>query len=205
MKRVLVAYATFAGSTAEVARAVAEELAKYELQVDVLPLNEVKGLEGYDGVVVGGPMILGWHRAGLRFLRRHRVALQRIPLAIFVMAMSLTQTGETSVEGVPITVDEGLPKPPRTPGQLSRRERYARLANYCRPILRAARPARPVSIGMFAGRLEYGRLKWWAVLFVMVVIQAAAGDRRNWEAIRAWAAGLPSALGIYIPGPTADR
>lgn len=205
MKRVLVAYATFAGSTAEVAQAVAEELAKYELQVDVLPLNEVKGLEGYDGVVVGGPMILGWHRAALRFLRRNRKTLQRIPLAVFITAMSLTQTGETSVEGVPITVDEGLPKPPRTPRQLSRRERYARLANYCRPILRAARPARPVSIGMFAGRLEYGRLKWWAVLFVMVVIQAAAGDRRNWEAIRAWAAGLPSALGIYIPGPTADR
>ena len=193
-KRVLVAYATMAGSTVEVAQAVGEELAKGGFQVDVLPIREVGDLQGYSAVVVGAPMILGWHRAALRFLRRHRKALQRIPLAVFVMAISLTETGETSVDGVPVTLDEQLPKPPRSPGRLSFRERYATLANYLQPILRAARPARPASIGMFAGRLEYGRLKWWAVLFVMVIIQAAAGDRRNWEAIRAWAAGLPSAL-----------
>jgi hypothetical protein len=47
--------------------------------------------------------------------------------------------------------------------------------------------------------LEYGRLKWWAVLFVMLIIQAPAGDRRNWEAIRAWAAGLPAALQLETP------
>jgi hypothetical protein len=28
-------------------------------------------------------------------------------------------------------------------------------------------------------------------MFVMLVIQAPAGDKRNWPAIRAWAAGLP--------------
>jgi hypothetical protein len=39
-------------------------------------------------------------------------------------------------------------------------------------------------------------LKWWAVLFAMLIIQAPAGDRRNWAAIRAWAAGLPVALKI---------
>jgi hypothetical protein len=112
---------------------------------------------------------------------------------VFVMAISLTASAETSIEGVPITLDPQLPKPPREPGRLSFRERYATLGNYLRPILRAARPA---SLGMFAGRLEYGRLKWWAVLFVMVIIRATAGDRRNWEAIRSWAAGLPAALGL---------
>jgi menaquinone-dependent protoporphyrinogen IX oxidase len=73
---------------------------------------------------------------------------------------------------------------------LSFKERYARLENYIRPILKAAHPVRPVEIGVFGGRLEYGRLKWWAVMFAMLVIQAPAGDRRNWEAIREWAAGL---------------
>jgi menaquinone-dependent protoporphyrinogen IX oxidase len=198
-KKVLVAFATMAGSTAEVAQTVGQELARSGVHVDVVPIGEVKDVAGYDAVVVGAPMILGWHRTALRFLRRHRTALRRIPLAVFVTAISLTQTGETSVDGVPVVLDERLPKPPRTPGRLSYRERYARLANYCRPILRATRPVRPVSIGVFAGRLEYGRLKWWAVLFVMVVIQAAAGDRRNWEAIRAWAAGLTPALNIETP------
>ena len=82
--------------------------------MDVLPVGEVKSLEGYDGVVVGGPMIMGWHRAALGFLKKHREAFQRIPLAVFVTAMSLTQTGETSVDGVPVYVDEKLPKPPET-------------------------------------------------------------------------------------------
>ena len=52
MKRILVAYATMAGSTGDVARAVGEEIARSGVQVDVLPLGEVKGLEAYDGVVV---------------------------------------------------------------------------------------------------------------------------------------------------------
>ncbi|HLA97916.1 MAG TPA: flavodoxin domain-containing protein, partial [Anaerolineales bacterium] len=94
MKKILVTYATMAGSTAEVAQVVGEEIARSGAQVDVLPLTKVKGLEAYDGVVVGGPMIMGWHRAALRFLRANRRAFQRIPLAVFVMAMSLTQTGE---------------------------------------------------------------------------------------------------------------
>jgi menaquinone-dependent protoporphyrinogen oxidase len=196
MKRILVTYASMAGSTVEIAQAVGEELAKSGLQVDVLPLGEVKSLEAYNGVVVGGPMIMGWHRAALGFLRKHRAALQRVPLAVFVTAMSLTQTGETSVDGVPVEVDEKLPKPPAQAGRLSFRERYARLANYVQPILRATRPAQPVKLGLFGGRLEYGRLKWWAVLFAMLIIRAPAGDRRNWTAIRAWAAGLPTALGF---------
>lgn len=194
MKRVLVTYATFAGSTREVAEAVADEIANSGLPADVRPIGEVRDLGAYAGVVVGGPMILGWHRAGLGFLRQHRAELQRLPFAVFVMGMSLTQTGAPGVEGVPVLVDENLPKPPRQAGRLTLRERYATLTNYLAPVLAATRPARPASLGVFGGRLDYGRLKWWAVLLGMVIIQAPAGDRRNWAAIRAWAAGLPAAL-----------
>jgi menaquinone-dependent protoporphyrinogen oxidase len=196
MNKILVTFTTMAGSTAEVARAVGEEIARSGLQVDVLPLSEVKDIAAYSGVVVGGPMIMGWRRDGLRFLKQHRKDFQHIPLAVFVMAMSLTQTGETSVGDMPVIVDEKLPKPPLKSGSLSFRERYARLSNYLRPILKATQPAKPASIAVFGGRMEYGRLKWWAVLFVMLIIQAPAGDRRNWPAIRAWAAGLPAAFGL---------
>jgi menaquinone-dependent protoporphyrinogen oxidase len=199
MKRILVAYTTFSGSTAEVAQAIGEEIAKSGLQVEVLPAAGVKSLEGYDGVVVGGPMIMGWHRPAQGFLKKHREALRGVPLAVFVTAMSLTKTADTSVDGVPVYLDARLPRPPETPGRLSLRERYARLPNYLRPILAAARPAKPVSIGLFGGNLEYGSLKWWAVLFVMVIIQAPAGERRNWSAIRSWASGLPAAFHLVTP------
>jgi menaquinone-dependent protoporphyrinogen oxidase len=205
MKRILVAYATMAGSSAEVARAVAEELVKQGMQADVVPVGDVVSLAGYDGVVVGAPMIMGWHRDALRFLKQHRKALKTVPLAIFVLAMSLTRSGETSVDGVPVFVDERLPKAPQAEGHLTFKERYARLTNYVRPILQAAHPAVPVSVGLFGGRMEYGRLKWWAVVFAMLIIAAPAGDQRNWTAIRAWAASLPAAMGLAAADAAAER
>jgi menaquinone-dependent protoporphyrinogen IX oxidase len=116
MKKILVTYTTMAGSTAEVAVAVGEELARQGLAVEVLPMHAVKDLEAYRGVVAGAPMIMGWHRQALGFLRRHRKALQNMPLAVFVTAMSLTQTGESSLDGVALAVDAKLPKPPCRPG-----------------------------------------------------------------------------------------
>jgi len=185
VNKILITYATLSGTTVEVAQAIGEEITKKGLQVDVLPLDKVKSLNGYDGVVLGGPMIMGWHRSALGFLRKNRKALSRIPLAIFVMAMSLTKTSETSLGGMLLYIDNKLPKPLLKEGRPNIRERYAYVVNYARPILNAAGPAKPVSIGFFGGRLDYGRLAWWAVMFVMLVIQAPAGDRRNWPAIRA--------------------
>jgi menaquinone-dependent protoporphyrinogen oxidase len=198
MSRILVAYATMAGSTAEVARVVGEELTNRGHQVDVLPVKDVKGLQPYQAVVVGGPVIMGWHREALGFLKKHKEEFKRIPFAVFVLAMSLTRTGEMGLDGLPVCLDEDLPKPPKEDGRLSFSERYAQLAHYLQPIVQATRPVKPASVGVFGGRLEYGRLKWWAVLFAMVIIQAPAGERRNWPVIRSWAATLPAALRLEI-------
>jgi len=189
-----------AGSTAEVAQAIGEEITRCGLQVDVLPIVDIKDLKGYSGVVVGGPMIMGWHRDAVRFLQKHRKSFQSIPLAVFATAMRLTRTGEMTLDSMPVFIDQNLPEPPIKEGRLNFKERYTTLSNYLRPILQATRPIKPTSIGFFGGRLEYGRLKWWAVLFVMVVIQAPAGERRNWPAIRAWAASLPAAFQLQVSG-----
>jgi menaquinone-dependent protoporphyrinogen oxidase len=183
-----------AGSTAEVAEEIGEALRAQSLEVEVRSVAEVNSLEGYDGVVVGGPMILGWHRSALRFLKKHRRTFGSIPLAVFVMAMSLTKGDKGEVEGLNVTIDEHLPKAPKDEVRLTFQERYATLSNYLRPILRATQPFKPASIGVFAGRMEYGRLKWWAVVFAMLIVQARAGDRRDWDAIRSWAAKIPTAF-----------
>ncbi len=194
MNKILVTYATLSGTTAEVAQAVGEEITKAGVPVDVLPIAQVRSLEGYDGVVVGGPMIAGWHRNALGFLRKHRKALSGKPVAIFATAMSLTTPSVTALDGVPLCIDDSLPKPPARPGRLSLRERYTQVQNYARPMLGALRPAKPVGIAFVGGRLEYGRLPWWAVVFAMLIIQAPAGNKHNWPFIRQWAAGLPAAF-----------
>jgi menaquinone-dependent protoporphyrinogen IX oxidase len=68
------------------------------------------------------------------------------------------------------------------------------VGSYLRPVLSAAPGVRPVSVAFLGGKLEFYKLKWWQMLFVMVVIGAQPGDHRNWDAIRAWAESLRPAL-----------
>jgi menaquinone-dependent protoporphyrinogen oxidase len=194
MKKILVTYATLSGTTVDVAQAVGQEIAKSGVHVDVFPLAAIKTLDGYDGVVVGAPMIAGWHRSALNFLTAHRKTWRTIPLAVFVTAMSITRTSTSFMREVPLCIDENLPQPPIRADRLTIRERYARVENYVRPILGAAGPNKPVSVAFFGGRLDYGRMPWWAVVFAMLIIQAPAGDKHNWPFIRSWASGIPEAF-----------
>jgi menaquinone-dependent protoporphyrinogen oxidase len=195
-KRILVAYTTHSGSTADVAQAVGEELSKQGAQVDVSRLEDVVSLEPYTATVIGAPMILGWHRAAVRFVKVHQDTLSKIPVAYFLMAMSLTRTGEESIGSIPVYVDAGLAKPPEKEGRLSFKERYATVSRYLNPVLKAAPAVRPVSVGFFGGRLDLFRLKLLPMLFVLLVIRAQPGEKRNWPAIREWASGLyPKLLG----------
>lgn len=202
MKKILVTYTTMSGSTAEVAQAIAGQLAGQDTPVELLPLAQVRELGTYRAVVLGAPMIMGWHSDAMTFLTKNRAELQRLPLAIFVTALSLTSTGDSTVGGVPLFIDQRLAKPPKVPGRLSFHERYSLVSNYADPILQAAAPATPLSIAFFGGRLDLHRLEWWAKLFVTQVIRAQPGDRRNWEAIRSWARELRPAL---VARPTVNQ
>jgi menaquinone-dependent protoporphyrinogen IX oxidase len=189
MKKILVAYTTNAGSTAKIAEAVAAEIAK-NADVEVLPLEKVTALEGYSAVVLGAPMILGWHRGALAFLKRNQASLSQKPLAIFITCMNLTRTGETSINGIPLFVDEKLALVPQKAGRLSFKERYSTMSNYLAPIFKAAPSVKPISVAFFGGSLQYFNLKWWAALFALLIIQAQPGDKRNWKAIETWAGDL---------------
>jgi menaquinone-dependent protoporphyrinogen oxidase len=190
IKKILVTYATNAGSTAKVAEAVAAEIVKTNPDVVVLPLEKVTTLDGYSAVVLGAPMIVGVHRGALSFLKRNQAALSRMPVAIFITCMNLTRTDETSLDDVPLFIDEKLALPPQKEGRLSFKERYSTMSNYLAPIFKAAPSVKPVSVAFFGGSLQYFNLKWWAALFALLIIQATPGDRRNWAAISEWAGGL---------------
>jgi len=83
--RVLVAYATRAGSTAELAEWMAGVLRDGGLRVDVYPARELAEVEPYDAVVLVAALYIGrLHRDARRFLARHRRRLERLPVALLV-------------------------------------------------------------------------------------------------------------------------
>lgn len=86
MKPILVAYATKHGSTEQVAASVAARIRGDGLEVELRRAATVNDLTPYRGVIVAAPLYTGrWHRDAVRFLKRHRVPLERMPLAVFAL------------------------------------------------------------------------------------------------------------------------
>ena len=193
-QRILVTYCTNAGSTADVASTVAEALASDGVEVDVKLIGEELDVSEYEGVVVGGPMILGWHRSARAFLRKHRRALADTPVALFLTGLTVTETGTREMEGFPIHVDPKVLNAPASSERLSFKEKHTTVESYLRPVLRIAAGIRLVSAGFLAGKLDYGKLKVLHMLFVMTIIGARPGDHRNWDDVRSWAHNLRSLL-----------
>jgi menaquinone-dependent protoporphyrinogen oxidase len=168
--KILVTYASRAGSTAGVAEAIGKTLSERGEQVDVLPMQEVKDLTPY-GAVVAGSAIQNkqWLPEAMKFLQAHQSELTQKPFAAFLVCMTLAmRNGETYRPFV---------------------------AEFLAPV-RAL--ARPVSEGLFAGVLEIqkvpsfsNRLKFrLSVLFGVW----SEGDHRDWNAIRLWAESLTPLL-----------
>jgi menaquinone-dependent protoporphyrinogen IX oxidase len=194
MKRLLVAYSTNAGSTVEVAEAIRRGLEGAEATVEARRIEEVRALGSYDAVVLGGPMIVGWHRRAARFLRAHRRELARVPVALFFTAMQVTRTGSEQAHGFPVLLDPRLLAEPARKGRLSFKERHTTVESYLRPVRAALAEVRPVGAAFFAGKLDYGKLAFLHMLFVMLVIAATPGDSRNWELIGSWTRNIRSKL-----------
>jgi menaquinone-dependent protoporphyrinogen IX oxidase len=187
-------YATRHGSTREVADAVAEVLRAAFAEVDVREAGAAPPPAGYDAVVVGGPMIMGWHKEARKYLKRHKDQLGAVPFALFVTAASLTEDGVDAVQGMPIAKDPWLVKKPRNAEKLSRKERYALPRHYVGDILKDCAPARPRTAAVFAGSLDLTTMNIFEKLFVLLVIGATPGDGRHYDFIRQWAAGLGQTL-----------
>jgi menaquinone-dependent protoporphyrinogen oxidase len=84
---ILVAFATKAGSTEQVAEAIADALRKSGNTVDLRRAREIREpVSGWGCIVLGAPIYSGrWHRDAHRFLRRHRGELEDVPVAVFGM------------------------------------------------------------------------------------------------------------------------
>jgi menaquinone-dependent protoporphyrinogen oxidase len=82
--KVLVAYGSKNGSTAGIADMIASTLRAEGCDVEVAPASEVRDVDGYAAVVLGGALYAGrWHRDARRFARRHATALAERPVWLF--------------------------------------------------------------------------------------------------------------------------
>lgn len=183
--RILVTYTTNAGSTKEVAERIAANI-EFAGSVDVLAAGQVEDMAGYAGVVIGGPMILGWHRKARRFYKKHRAKLAGLPVHVFMTAMRVTDTGDAGG----VVIDPGITVSPASPDRLSRKEKLTTVGHYVRPVTGKGAPEQPASIAIFGGKLDYTKLKLLQMLFVMLVIGESPGDKRNWQLIETWARSL---------------
>jgi menaquinone-dependent protoporphyrinogen oxidase len=161
---VLVAYASKAGSTAEVAAFIARKLAEAGLAVDLRRTRSVRSLESYGAVVVGSAIRAGhWLADGSDFVKAHREALARRKTAFFTLCMTLQQDSPANREKV---------------------------AGYLKPVREVLEPQ---WIEFFAGKMDYGRLGLGTRLIVKAM-KVPEGDFRDWNAIGAWADRLANEI-----------
>lgn len=160
MKKILVAYATRAGSTIDVAMTIASALRHENTIVDVENVKDFKGVIDYDVVVVGSAIRMGhWLPEAIEFVQNNKGTLSQIPTAYFLVSGSLSKD---------------------TPEALST------VLSYIDPVCAIIEP---VSIGLFAGKIDYQRLPWIDRTIARMT-GAVESDGRNWEMIRQWAEDL---------------
>jgi menaquinone-dependent protoporphyrinogen oxidase len=164
--RVLVAYGTKHGATAEIAEKIGEVLRQAGLQTDVLSADRARDLSAYQAVVLGSAVYIGqWRKEAVKFLK----ANEQILAGKSVWLFSSGPTGE----GDPVELLQGW----RFPGKLQ-------------PIVDRIQPR---DIAVFHGAVDADKLnsieKW-----MLKNVKAPVGDFRDWDAIVSWATAIAAEL-----------
>jgi menaquinone-dependent protoporphyrinogen oxidase len=164
--KVLIAYASKYGSTAEIAEKIGEVLRQQGAQVDVMPVKAVKDLTPYRAVILGSAVYMGfWRKEVGKFLKNNEQKLTE-------RAMWLFSSGPSG-EGDPMELLKGWRLPP---GQ--------------QPIVDRIKPR---DIAVFHGNLDVKKLNRFE-RWVINKVKAQTGDFRNWDVIIAWASSIAKEL-----------
>jgi len=167
-KRILVAYDTIHGSTAEVAKSIGAALCTRGFQVDVRFVGNVTALQDYDAVILGSAIYeFRWLPDAMAFLKNNTAALSALPVAYFIVGASLFQD---------------------TP-----ENRDAVKKSFVDPVLTEYPDIKPLSIGLFGGAVDFKKEQYNLFeKFVLRILGLIVGfkdsaDWRNWEYINSWA------------------
>lgn len=158
--RILVTYASKAGSTGEVADFIGQTLCANETTVDALPISDGVELSRFDAVIVGSAIRMGrWLGEAVKFVETNQAALSQVPTAYFTVCLTMKDDTE---------------------------ENRHEVATYMEPVCEILEP---VDIGMFAGKVDYSKLSFLERLLAKAM-KVQEADHRDWDAIRGWTEGV---------------
>lgn len=158
--RVLIAFATYAGSTQEVAVEIGKVLGERGYAVDVIPVVENPPVDDYQFVLIGSAVHGSrWLSEAIDFVEANQAVLSRVPVALFSVCLSGLAKDETAVTSARDTV-------------------FGPLRAFVTPVAEV----------LFAGKVDrrgvaLGLPGWLARFFPTL-------DFRNWDKIRGWAQEL---------------
>jgi len=152
----LVTYASWQGSTVEVAEAIRDSLQSSGFCVDLKPAKSVSDPGSYDQVVAGSAVRMGkTHPDFGSLLGRHHETLTGAKLAAFIVCGTLKEKSETSCGKAEAVLASGLSSAP----ELS-----------------------PIATATFAGAIDRGKPSWPFRLMFRINGEKG-GDWRDWDAI----------------------
>jgi menaquinone-dependent protoporphyrinogen oxidase len=94
-ERVLIAYGSKHGSTAETADHVAGMMRERGLEADISEAAAIRTLDGYEAVIVAGSIYTGrWHPDSRAFIKRYADELRGRRVAIFAMGPKTSEPGD---------------------------------------------------------------------------------------------------------------
>jgi menaquinone-dependent protoporphyrinogen oxidase len=168
---ILIAYASEFGTTGEVAETVGKVFCQEGHTVDMKWVKHVQDIHKYDAVVIGSAIHYDtWMSDAAKFVTANQQVLHTLPVAYFFTCLVLSKPTKKA-------------------------ERKAKV--YAEKLSSLVPHIKPLSIGRFAGVLDYSKMSFFSRQIFKVgmsIMGVQEGDYRDWDAIRSWTKSLHGKL-----------
>jgi menaquinone-dependent protoporphyrinogen oxidase len=171
MDKYLVAYATWAGATHEVADAIAKVFNQHNTQVDVMKASDVDTISEYKAIILGTSIHAGHTNKDFnQFLKTFTSELYNKPLAVFVVCANMMEDCQENRDETNSWLNKTMKKFP---------------------------DIKPFSTGLFGGALitegdDFNHLNFLFKKLILsmkdnILKEHGKTDFRDWSAIQDWA------------------